>query len=205
MPSRPPGIASRAPSAATRMSHATASCMPAPIAGPLIAAITGAGYATIVVEHALERGPERIGVGTVIGREARHEVGAGAERRARAGDDDGAEVRPVTQMLGQLVAEFAVQCVAALLTVDRQEADRAALLESDHQDSSMIAMKVAFLHGLFRHDVQLPHDARDLGDDGDLHLHRFEDADLVALRRPSGPLRRRPARRSPRSPRGSQP
>ena len=43
MPSRPPGMASRASGPATRMSHATASCMPAPIAGPWIAAITGAG------------------------------------------------------------------------------------------------------------------------------------------------------------------
>ena len=37
------GDRERASGPATRRSHATASCMPAPIAGPWIAAITGAG------------------------------------------------------------------------------------------------------------------------------------------------------------------
>src|SRR5262249_31698698 len=39
--------------------------------------------------------------------------------------------------------------------------------------------QIALLHDLLRLDVELTHDAGDLGDDRDLHLHRLEDDDLV--------------------------
>src|SRR5205823_13163556 len=40
---------------------------------------------------------------------------------------------------------------------------------------------IALLDRLAGLDVELAHDARDFGDHGDLHLHRLEDAYLVAL------------------------
>src|SRR5262245_2193572 len=40
---------------------------------------------------------------------------------------------------------------------------------------------VALLHGLTGLHVELPNDTGRLGDDRDLHLHRFQNADLVAL------------------------
>ena len=60
----------------------------------------------------------------------------------------------------------------------------------------MSAIEVALLHRLLGLDVQLADDARDLGDDRDLHLHRLEDADLVALGDHLPFLDRRPATRS---------
>src|SRR6266536_5167962 len=41
--------------------------------------------------------------------------------------------------------------------------------------------EVALLHHLLGLDVELAHDAGDLGHHGDLHLHGLEDDDLVAL------------------------
>src|SRR5262245_15590773 len=41
--------------------------------------------------------------------------------------------------------------------------------------------QIALLHDVLGLDVELPHDARDLGHDRDLHLHRLEDDELVSL------------------------
>jgi hypothetical protein len=126
MPSLPPGIANRAPSAATlardRELHPRAHR----------GAVDGGDHRRRIgddrVEHLLERGPERV-LARVV--EAGDEVGAGAERRALAGDDDGAQVRVLGELRAQRVAELAVQCVAPLLAVDDDEADRAPRLEPD--------------------------------------------------------------------------
>ena len=126
----------RAPGTATRRSHATASCMPAPIAGPLIAAITGAGMIDDRVEDELERGAKRVdgNIGARFGRlEARHEIRARAERRTRTRDHDRAQVAMRVELRPQLVAELAVERVAPFLAVDRREPDQAARLEPDHR------------------------------------------------------------------------
>src|SRR5262249_33773198 len=121
-PRRAAGGGNVALNAATRRAHATASCMPAPIAGPLQGAATrGAGWA----EEAVERGPERVGsarlggVGGVGG-----QVGAGAERLvARARDDDGAQVPGGLEVAEELHAQVGVEGVPALGPVDGRDPD----------------------------------------------------------------------------------
>ena len=76
------------------------------------------------VEHLFERGPERVGGRVAVGREAGHEVGAGAERRARAGDDDRPQLGVLLELHLQLVAQLAVEGVAPLLAVDRRDRRR---------------------------------------------------------------------------------
>ena len=131
-----PGSRGARPSAATRTSHATASCMPAPIAGPLIAAITGAGIGDDRVEHHLERGPER--VGRLVGA-----ASSAANRVTRSAPEQNAEPAPVMHERAQrrcgpraaprsCVAQLAVQRVAALLAVDRREPDVAAPFDVEH-------------------------------------------------------------------------
>ena len=97
------------------------------------------------VQHELEGGPERVGR-TLAARlpvgESGHQIGAGTERGAGSRYDDGPQVRVVGEDRPQLIAQVAVECVAALLAVDRDEPDQAASFELDHgQDSSMSAMR----------------------------------------------------------------
>ena len=182
MPSRPPGIAMRAPIAATRRSHATASCMPGADRRAVDRGDHGRRVRDDRVEHLLERGPERVDGRAPVGREARDEIRAGAERRARAGDDDRPQLGVRLELHPQLVAELAVERVAPLWrSIVASPTKPRGSKRITAQDSSMRAMRSPSCTVCSGLDVQLADDTRDLGDDRDLHLHRLEDADLVAL------------------------
>src|SRR5438552_1662229 len=186
MPNLPPGMARRAPSAATRKSHATASCIPAPIAGPLIAATTGAGWATIASSTCSNAGRN---VSVVASPSA-------AKRVTRSAPEQNAVPAPVMTM-----ARSAPDCSSC----PRNCAHNSAFSALRRSGRSIVATPtcpraskwitrpslrsglvdqrdaIALLHRLAGLDVELAHDARDFGDHGDLHLHRLEDAYLVAL------------------------
>ena len=95
------------------------------------------------VEHLFERGPERVDGRGPVGREAGDQIRAGAERRARAGDDDRPQLGVRLELHLQLVAVLAVEGVAPLVAIDRRQPHEAARFEVDHgcQDSSMRAMR----------------------------------------------------------------
>ena len=95
-----PGVAKRASWLATARSQLATSWQPAAVAMPFTAAITGFGERTIVSiisEQALhDLGEERAAaVGVVAMRRQLLEVVARGERRAGAGDDDGAGQHPI--------------------------------------------------------------------------------------------------------------
>ena len=154
------------------------------------------------VERLLERGTERVD----------DRVAARPRRRSastRSAPAQNAVPAPVittarrsrlpVEVVAQLVAELAVERVAALRAVDRRDTDArrcASKRITRRHDSSMSAMRSPSCTRLLGRDVQLADDTRHLGDHRDLHLHRLEDARSRRPRRPSGPPRRRPARRS---------
>jgi hypothetical protein len=81
-------------------------------------------------EHRVKRVPERLVVGGA-------QVGAGAEGRARAGDDDGTGAFGglLADRLAQRVAVHRVQGVAALMAVDLDDSDVAVAALGDHDPS----------------------------------------------------------------------
>jgi hypothetical protein len=81
-------------------------------------------------EHRVKRVPERLVVGGA-------QVGAGAEGRARAGDDDGTGAFGglLAHRLAQRVAVRRVQGVAALMAVDLDDGDVAVAALADHDIS----------------------------------------------------------------------
>ncbi len=141
MPSLAAGMPSFAVGAATRRSHATASCMPAPERDAVDRGDDRRGIVRDRVEHELERGTE--GVATAVLEPAgvlgpSQDVGTRAERDACTGDDDGAQTRGRGEVPSQLVTELRVERVAALGPVDRRQADvLLGQLPTDHGVGSL--------------------------------------------------------------------
>ena len=114
------------------------------------------------------------------------QIGAGTEVPTGAADDEASGTRVGRR--GQRGIEsfegLEVDRVATLGPVDRDGGDSTLDRVVDrHAGSALVDDRdeVAFLDHLTGFDVELAHDTGCLGDHGDLHLHRLEDADLVAL------------------------
>ena len=125
-PRRANEVVNFAPAAANRTSHINAWVSPMPAQAPLIAAMTGlrsvatkCGWRS---PTSLETSVSPFGVGLLDRRQVAH-VGAGAERPARAGDDDRPHVRvglgPVEQRV-ELGRQAAAPPVHPLGPVERQ-------------------------------------------------------------------------------------
>ena len=148
----PPGSRASASGATTRRSHATASCMPGAERGTVDRRDDRRGVVDDRVEHALERGPERVAA-TVLEPAGVLRPGGGCRRRRRTPTPSpvittARRLARLLEVAAQLVAELGVERVAALGPVDRRQPDvLLRQLPADHdaravaQLSSMRAMR----------------------------------------------------------------
>ena len=123
MPLRAVGTANFAVASATRRSQAIASWVPAPIAGPLTAAIERNRHLGQAVQHPVQRLEEFSAIDAT-------EVGTCAERRTLTRDDDGpgSGVDGLVDGGVDLPAEVEVERIATLLALQLEDDDIAIVV-----------------------------------------------------------------------------
>src|SRR4051794_8366779 len=170
-----------------RRSHATASCIPAPIAGPFTAAITGEGWATIASSSSSNAG-RNVSTGPCV------LSSVCAKRVTRSAPAQNALPAPVIT-IARSSAVAASRSRSSMQRSPFSALRRSGRLivatpTSPRVSNSIIDVSVfvdesddvALLHRLLGLHVKLPHDTGHFSDHGYLHLHRLENADLVAFR-----------------------
>ena len=172
------GHAETAMGVATRRSQAAASWRPGAEGG----AFDGGDGGRRQLRDPIEHGPQR---GGEAGALHAGQIGAGAERAIRAHQDEGPHLAldGLVQRGPDGDQRLVIDGVAALRPVDRDDTHRPTPVGVDHRALTLLehGHDVALLDLVLGDDAHFLHDGIVRSRDRDLHLHRLEDDELVAL------------------------
>src|SRR5437763_75546 len=174
-PSLAAGIPNRALGPAVRRSQAMASWVPAPSAAPSTAAIVGKGASCNACSTDRSVAPKAASSTPVRSAPAQKCPPAPVSTSTRVSEPDATAAAIACSSPNSASRSTALRrCGRSIVT--NATAPRCSVWITSLDDRD----QVAFLHLIVGRHRQLRHRACEWRDDGDLHLHRFEDHELVA-------------------------